>query len=67
MADGYKLWRVCPTCNGAGTYPQWSNDVGSGGSIELRNCGKCNGKKYIFSGWCSVDTFTLPADLPDAE
>jgi hypothetical protein len=61
MADGYKLWQVCPICNGTGVISFWTGD-----GSEERSCPKCAGVKYIFFGWCSVDTFTLPADLPDA-
>jgi DnaJ-class molecular chaperone len=58
MADGYKLWTVCHLCDGTGI----TGDEGS----EDRNCTLCKGKKYIFGGWCSVDTSTLPTNLPDA-
>ena len=66
MADGYKLWKVCPLCTGAGKFSQWVGDINSGSSPELLDCPQCNGSGYVFVGWCSVDTFTLPDDLPDA-
>jgi hypothetical protein len=57
MADGYKLWEVCRLCKGTGL----CGDEG----LESNECVACKGKKYIFSGWCSVDTFTLPDNLPE--
>lgn len=61
MAEGYKLWQVCPQCLGEG---EAVGIVGSGPSIT---CFRCNGEKYIFFGWCSADLFTLPANLPEPE
>jgi hypothetical protein len=66
MADGYKLWGICPLCSGAGKFYQWVGNVNTGGSLELLGCPPCGGSGYVFNGWCSVDTFTLPDDLPDA-
>jgi hypothetical protein len=34
--------------------------------ILEENCPRCEGKKYVFLGWCSVDTFPMPTGLPDA-
>ena len=58
MAKGYKLWIICPQCNGTG--------LGGDEGLENNVCVACNGKKYIFNGWCSEDTFTLPDNLPEA-
>lgn len=60
MADGYKLWQVCPVCQGDGT-----NDNGWPGSPLLIECWNCGGTGYKFFGWCSVDTYEMPTDLPD--
>lgn len=66
MADGYKLWMVCPVCNGTGTNEvrvgSTANEVGI---LEDVVCEKCGGTKYVFFGYCSVDTFALPANLQE--
>ena len=60
MADGYKLWKACPTCKGAGVQALPNNT----GVLVDRTCPECLGQKYFLWGWCSVDTFTLP-DVPE--
>jgi DnaJ-class molecular chaperone len=64
MADGYKLWQVCTQCKGVGTIGQWI-DTATEGTYQQVTCPVCNGVKYIALGWCSVDTFTLPSNLPN--
>ena len=60
MADGYKIWQICPSCSGTGKNIRWDGDEhGVGGLIE-DNCSRCLGEKYIFLGWCSVNTSILP-------
>ena len=64
MADGYKLWKDCEYCL-KGKQKQW---VGAeGGGLSDVDCSQCGGTGYRFFGWCSVDTFTLPANLPEPE
>jgi DnaJ-class molecular chaperone len=66
MADGYKLWRICLACAGSGhTGKLIEGDPGQPPTNET--CTLCNGSGYIFFGWCSVDTFTLPANLPEPD
>ena len=66
MADGYKLWQVCSKCNGAGTIVLWLPENMGNGSFQAVTCPICGGKKYVFFGWCSADTFPMPSGLPDA-
>lgn len=57
MADGYKLWRTCPGCKGTGTQPRPDE---TGTPIE-ETCVECAGNGYYLWGWCTVDTFAMPA------
>ena len=64
MADGYKLWKDCEYCiNGK----QKKSAGDEGGGTQDIDCPQCDGKGYVFFGWCSGDLFTLPANLPDPE
>lgn len=62
MADGYKLWVDCCYCNKGKRVRR----DGDGNLVDVA-CEYCNGSGYMFFGWCSVDTFTLPTNLPNAE
>ena len=59
MADGSKVWQLCPVCKGSGLSPRRI-------APEVEEaCPQCSGEKYIFWGWMSKDDFELPADLPE--
>jgi hypothetical protein len=64
MADGYKLWKDCPHC--VKGKQKFTGEQGGDSVVEIP-CTQCNGSGFIFLGWCSVDTYTLPTGLPDPE
>jgi len=64
MAEGYKIWVECPYCiNGK---QKTSGTTEESETIEI-DCPQCGGLGYRFFGWCSVDTFTMPGNLPESE
>ena len=64
MADGYKLWADCPYCIKGKV--KSSGAQGPDPTVDV-TCPQCQGTGFKFMGYCSVDTFPLPAGLPEPE
>ena len=60
MPDAYKIWNICPQCKGAGTILDEQTEIDSTDTV---GCPLCSGEKYVLTGYCTTDTFTI-GDLP---
>jgi len=55
MANAYKLYSICKTCDGTGIAKNKDNQ---GGTMV---CPDCNGAKVLLIGYCSESVTDIPA------
>lgn len=60
MAEGSKIWRMCPYCIGKG-----QKDVSTIEGAVIEDCEWCDATGYIFFGWKAKEEEIIPANLPD--
>jgi DnaJ-class molecular chaperone len=61
MAECYKLYKSCNTCDGTGTVPL---PIGTTPVITQVVCPICAGAKVLFDGYCTVATYPI-SEVPD--
>lgn len=65
MANGNKVWSVCPDCRGTGKNRKFVADEHGQGEPQEENCSRCEGKKYVFFGWIQTSASPMPTNLPE--
>jgi len=60
MANAYKLYQICPYCEGTGIKLL---PIGAGPELQEFPCEFCAGAKVILWGYCTEAIFAIP-DIP---
>ena len=63
MANVHRLYSICGQCDGAGKIIHISTQQGGGQSETDEVCPKCNGAKYILSGWVTEANFDSDTEI----